>query len=86
MLANEVHRLLMDPVGCIIGTLETVIASWVERVRIVRQRSVTRNRRIITEIETLLITSQVRRVIAMCVTLAVVTKETVKPLVDRISF
>ena len=35
MLANEVNGLLVDPVGGIVGTLETVIASWVERVRIV---------------------------------------------------
>ena len=83
--ADEFQRLLIDPVGRVILSLEDVVAAGIFGVGAFWQRGVPWNGRLVVEGDPHLIAPEVGGVVAVGVALAVVAEEPVEALVDGIS-
>lgn len=86
VVLDELQSLVSNVIGSVVLTLELIIASGIVRVSTVRKADMPGNRRIVLEGIFLIIIPQRRRIVGMCVGLAVVAKELFEPLLIRISF
>jgi hypothetical protein len=86
VLSDELEGFLVNTVRGIFLTLEDVVAPRVTGIGALGQGGMTRHRRFVVEGDAFLVAPKIIRIIAVGVSLAVVTEETVKSLVDRVAF
>lgn len=86
VFANEPKSLFVDPIRSVVLSLETTVTFGFAGIRILWKRLMSRNGRLVLQVNSPAITPQIGRIVAMGVPLAVIAEETVKALPKRIAF
>jgi hypothetical protein len=86
VLSDELEGFLVNTVRGIFLTLKHIVTPRVTGIGALGQRGMTRHRRFVIEGDAFLVAPKIIRIIAVGVSLAVVTEETVKSLIDGIAF
>jgi len=86
VLANELKCLVVDPIGGVVGALEAGIALGVQRVGALGEARVAGHRWPVVQRDPLVVAPEVGGIVAVGVSLAVVAKEAIEALLQRVPF